>query len=381
MILQRKLKLKDAQEDSVFLWGARQTGKSTLLKMLFPDAQYYDLLKADEFARLSRQPSLLREELHFAESNALIIIDEVQKIPALLDEVHWLIENKKLRFILSGSSARKLKRVGANLLGGRAVRNVLHPLVSAEIPDFDIIKACNNGLIPRHYLVDNPYKRLQAYVGDYLHEEIALEAQLRNISSFTRFLEVAAMSDGEMINFTNIASDCGVSSPTIKEYFTILEDTMIGYFIPAFQKVKKRRLIKAPRFYYFDVGVSNYLLGRQNLQPGTVEFGHAFEHVVIQELVAYLNYEEKREQLSYWRTSTGLEVDAILGEAQVAIEIKSSQEIQSRHLKGLKAFNEEHPDARLIIVCLEERPRLMQEKVEVLPVKYFFNKLWDGGII
>ena len=236
----RYLTLEDANDDTVFLWGARQTGKSTLLKNLFPECRYYDLLKGEQFERLNRRPELLREELIICEENELIIIDEVQKVPQLLDEVHWLITNRNLRFILCGSSARKIKRSGANLLGGRAIRNVLFPLVSAEIPDFNLDKAINNGMLPRHYQVNNPAKRLQAYIGDYLQEEIRAEALTRNLSIFGRFLEIAAISCGEMLNYNNIASECGVSAPTIKEYFSILEDTLIGYMIPSYKKVIKR---------------------------------------------------------------------------------------------------------------------------------------------
>ena len=187
-MIERILKLEDISVESIFLWGARQTGKSTLLNTLFPQARYYDLLKSDVFERLHRRPALLREELLLADAMDIVIIDEVQKIPELLDEVHWLMTNKEIRFILCGSSARKLRRCGANLLGGRAIRNVLYPFVSAELPDFNLLRAVNNGMLPRHYLVENPERRLQAYIGDYLQEEILAEALTRNLSSFSRFL-------------------------------------------------------------------------------------------------------------------------------------------------------------------------------------------------
>lgn len=376
----RFLVMEDADNDSVFLWGARQTGKSTLLKSVFPNIPYIDLLKADEFERFNRRPELLREEFSLAKEGQLIIIDEVQKIPLLLDEVHWLITNKGLRFILCGSSARKLKRSGANLLGGRALRNVLFPLVSVEISDFNINKALNNGMIPRHYLVENPQKRIQAYVGDYLQEEIRAEALIRNLSSFTRFLEVAAITSGEIVNYNNIASECGVSAPTVKEYFSILEETMIGYVVPAFTKSLKRRLVQAPRFYYFDVGLTNFLLKRKNLQQGSPEYGKAFEQFIVLELIAYLSYTNSFHKLSYWRTSTGNEVDAVLGDAKVAIEIKSTTELQSHHTKGLKAFAEEHPEARLLAVTFDPNPRLMNG-IEVMPAKLFLEMLWKGEIV
>ena len=376
----RMQKILDIQDDSVFLWGARQVGKSTLVKKLFPDAKVYDLLKSDEYSRLLRKPQLLREELISYDEAKIVIIDEIQKIPSLLDEVHWLIVNRGIRFILCGSSARKLKRVGTNLLGGRALPVMLFPFVSAEISDFNLFRAINNGMIPRHYMVQNPQKRLEAYIGVYLKEEIQEEAVVRQLSSFNRFLDVAAQCDGEMINYTNIAQDCGVSATTIKEYFNILEQTLIGYMIPAFTLSKKRRAITTKKFYYFDVGVVNYLLNRSNLQPGSIDFGHAFEHFMIQEIIAYLSYYEKREKLSYWRTANGYEVDAIIGDARVAIEFKSSEEVQSKHTKGLKAFEEDFPDARKIIVSLDCNKRILNG-IEIIPAMDFLKMLWNGEII
>ena len=377
---ERIQKILDIQDDSVFLLGARQVGKSTLVKKLFPDAKIYDLLKSDEYSRLLRRPQLLREELMSYDETNVVVIDEIQKIPALLDEVHWLIVNRGIRFVLCGSSARKLKRVGTNLLGGRALPVMLFPFVSAEIPDFDLFRAINNGMIPRHYMVQNPQKRLEAYIGVYLKEEIQEEAVVRQLSSFNRFLDVAAQCDGEMINYTNIAQDCGVSATTIKEYFNILEQTLIGYMVPAFTLSKKRRAITTKKFYYFDVGVVNYLLNRSNLLPGSIDFAHAFEHFMIQEIIAYLSYNEKKEKLSYWRTSNGYEVDAIIGDARVAIEFKSSEEVQSKHTKGLKAFEEDFPDAKKIIVSLDRNKRILNG-IEVIPAMEFLQMLWSGNII
>ena len=377
--LVRLQKISDAQEDSVFLWGARQVGKSTLIKNLYPNAKVYDLLKSDEYTRLMRRPQLLREELLAYGSETLVVIDEIQKVPQLLDEVHWLIVNRGIRFILCGSSARKLKRIGTNLLGGRAISVNLFPLVSAEIPDFDLNRAINHGMLPRHYLAANPKKRLEAYIGTYLKEEIQDEAVIRQLASFNRFLDIAAQCNGEIINYSNIAQDCGVSAVTVKEYFTILQQTLIGYLIPAFTASKKRRAITAPRFYYFDVGIVNHLLRRGTLQQGSVDYGHAFEHLMIQELVAYLSYSESDEQLSYWRTSSGYEVDAVIGNGRVAIEFKSSDEVQSKHTKGLKAFSEECPDSRLIIVSMDANPRLLNN-VEVLPATEFLKQLWEGKL-
>lgn len=380
MILDRILTIPELEEDSVFLWGARQTGKSTLLKSIYPEAHYYDLLLPDVYSRLQRKPERLIQELQHLDHNELVIIDEVQMLPNLLNAVHWLIVNRDIRFLLCGSSARKLKRLGANMLGGRAVRRQLFPLVSREIPDFDVVKAVNNGMLPRHYLINDPWNRLEGYIGNYLQQEIEAEALSRNLSTFSRFLEVAALTDGEMVNYQNIATDCGVSANTIKAYFDILQETMIGYYIPAFRNVQKRRLIKAPRFYFFDVGIVNYLCNRRKMEPGSTDFGHGFEHLIVQELMAYLSYTHSRKTISYWRTTSGYEVDIIYGDAEVAIEVKSSSEVQSRHMKGLKAFSEEHPAARAIIVSLDAAYRRMNQ-VEVWPVTQFLNALWNGDIL
>ncbi len=378
-MIERLLKMEDANTESVFLWGARQTGKSTLLAALFPDAIYYDLLKSDVYGRLMARPALLREELMMKDQSMIVIIDEVQKLPALLDEVHWLMTHTGFRFILCGSSARKLKRCGANTLGGRAVRNVLFPFVSAEIPDFDLIHAVNSGMLPRHYLAADPWKRLQAYITVYLREEIAAEALVRNLQTFSRFLEVAALTDSEIINYQNIAADCGVSATSVKGYFEILYDTLIAYRLPAYTKTMKRRVIQTPKFYFFDVGIVNWLTRRRNLLPGSSDFGHSFEHLIIQELFAYRGYNGDRTGLSYWRTASGYEVDAVMGDGAVAIEIKAVGEIKSRHLRGLKAFKEEHPAARLIAVSLDPVPRLMNG-VEILPAAEFLRLLWTGKI-
>lgn len=380
-MLTRIQKLLEIREDSMFLWGPRQTGKSTLLKQLFPDAPYYDLLKSEVYTLYKMKPSRLRDECMMMDEGEVVIIDEVQKIPELLDEVHWLMVNRGIHFILCGSSARKLKRSGANLLGGRAIRKTLHPLVSAEIPDFDIDKAVNVGMLPRHYLASSPAKRIQAYVGDYLQQEVIAEALVRNLDSFTRFMEVAAISDGEMVNYTKIASECGVSSKTVKEYFVILQETLLGNMLPAYTKTVKRRVQVAPKFYYFDVGITNYLLHREPLRRGTAEYGHAFEHLIVQEVMAYMDYSESMKGLSFWHTQNNVyEVDLVVGNAEVAIEIKSSDNVTTSHLKGLKAFGEEHPDCKLIVVSLEERPRMMNS-VEIWPAQAFLKRLWDGKVV
>ena len=378
-MIERILKINNELDGSIFLFGARQTGKSTILRQQFPQSIYIDLLDTEVKGRFRRRPVLLYEMLHDKPEGTLVIIDEIPEVPELLDEVHRLIVECRLLFILCGSSARKLKRKGKNTLGGRALPVYLYPFVSAEIADLDIDRAVNYGLIPPHYLAKNPTRQLSAYIQVYLKEEIKEEALVRNLASFQRFLEVAALTDGEIVNNNNIAQDCGVSATTVSSYFDILEDTLIGYRIPAYRKVMKRRLIQAPRFYYFDVGVANHLLHRKDMVKGTDEYGHAFEHLVVQEIYAWLHYSHSEEELSYWRTYTGIEVDVVIGEARVAIEIKSAEEVMSRHLKGLKAFGEEYPQSRRIVVSLDRFTRKMGD-VECMYVKDFFAMLWNIGV-
>ena len=378
-MLKRICQLTNELDGSIFLFGARQTGKTTMLRQQFPDAIFFDLLDSNVRTRFQHRPVLLYETLKDKPEGTLVIIDEIPEVPELLNEVHRLISERHLLFILCGSSARKLKRKGHNTLGGRAFPVFLHPLVSAEIPDFDIDRAIAFGMLPSHYLAKSPWRRLAAYIDVYLKEEIKEEALVRNIGAFQRFLEVAALTDGEMVNYNNIAQECGVSAMTVSSYFDILEDTLIGYRIPAYTKVRQRRLVQAPRFYYFDIGVTNYLLHRKELVRGTADYGHAFEHFVVQELIAYTHYSHSDERLSYWRTYTGIEVDVIIGNCRVAIEIKSAEEIQNRHLKNLKIFGEEHPQCRKIIVSLDVFSRTIGD-IECLHIADFLKMIWKEGI-
>lgn len=376
----RKQIFTGSEHESIFFWGARQTGKSTLLKTLFPNALLFDLLLSNEFERLSKKPELLRETVLANLSVSPVIIDEIQRIPELLNEVHWLISNYNVRFILSGSSPRKILRSGANLLGGRALRYELYPLISVEIPEFDLLRALNNGLLPKHYDSANPHKLLSAYIGSYLSDEVIAEARIRNVRAFSRFLEIAALTNGEMVNYSNIASDCGISVPTVKEYFQILEDTLIGRYLPSFQKKPKRRVITAPKFYLFDVGVANYLLNRAKIEKGTELFGKAFEHFIYQEIYAHSKYSDVNYPLYYWRTASQLEIDFVLGDHQVAIEVKSTEQATVRHLKGLKAFAEEYDVKKLILISNDPLPRLI-DNILILPWKVFLEQLWAGQII
>ena len=373
---ERIFDIKNRLDEGMFLFGARQVGKSTLLKNRFPKAIYIDLLNSDLRRRFKQNTGLFKEMLIKYPAETLVIVDEIQKVPELLDEVHSLMVDYGLHFILSGSSARKIKNSGANQLGGRAIPETLYPLVSAEITDYDLNKAIQNGTIPRHYAVTNAKNRIKAYIDLYLKEEIKEEAAVRNVDNFERFMEVAAISDGEIINYENIATDCGVSANTVKAYFKILYDSLIGYEIPAYRKVIKRKLTQAPKFYYFDVGVANYLMRRYKLEPGTPEYGHAFEHLVMQEIIAYLGYKGELDQLSYWHAYSGEEGDAIIGDAKIAIEIKSADEIQRKHTESLREFAKEHPNAKLIVVSRDKITR-QSGGIDLYYATDFFKALWN----
>jgi len=375
----RKQNFNGIGKESAFLWGPRQTGKSTLLKQLFPDVLYFDLLLNNEYQRFLSNPSLLREIVS-ASKNDLVIIDEIQRIPLLLNEIQWLMVNKNTRFILSGSSPRNILRSGGNLLGGRALRYELYPMVSAEIPDFDLLRALNNGLLPRHYLSSASERLISAYIGNYLRDEIQTEARIRNMSSFSMFLESAAFSNGEIVNYSNIAGECGVSSPTVRGYFQILEDTLTGRFLTSFQKKPKRRVILAPKFYFFDVGITNFLLKRKNVIHGNETFGKAFEHLIFNEIYAHSHYSDIHYPVRYWRTASQIEVDFILGDHEVAIEVKATNNVNPRHLRGLISFAEEYKVKKQIVVSTDPYPRKIGN-IHILPWQDFLRQFWSGEII
>ncbi len=384
-MFERKLVLPEAGAESFFLWGPRQTGKSTLLRRTYPAARWIDLLKSEEFRRYVARPESLREEIQAAgaDRKQQIVIDEIQKAPALLNEVHWLMEHYNLSFALCGSSARKVKRGAANLLGGRAIRYELYGLTASELgAEFDLQRMLNHGYLPRIYQGSRPGRMLDAYIADYLKEEVAAEGLVRNLPTFSDFLDVAALSDGQSVNFSSIARDCGVSNQSIKNYFQILEDTLLAKWLPAYRKRPKRRVFSAPRFYFADVGVVNRLARRGELQPGTEDYGKAMENWAFHELSAFLRYHEHEAKLSYWRLASGIEVDFIIGDMQVAIEVKSSDRIHSDHLKGLRSIIVDHPGiARRIVVCREPRPRKTNDGIEIMPAEEFAKRLWEGVII
>lgn len=369
--------------ETFFLWGPRQTGKSTLLRAAYPDAFWIDLLKAEEFRRYLERPEILRQELgRYTAKPPFVVIDEVQKLPVLLDEVHWLHENHGVQFALCGSSARKVRRGHANLLGGRAVRYELFGFTSRELKgQWDLDRMLNHGYLPRIYFSSRPKRLLNAYVSNYLKEEVAAEGLVRNLPVFSEFLNAASLSDTELVNFSTIARDCGVAGQTIKQYFQILEDTLLGSWLPAYRKRPKRRVIRAPKFYFCDVGIVNFLAKRGTLALGSELYGKAFENWCYHELQAYNLYHEAFAELSYWRLASGIEVDFVINSMEIAIEAKASRKVTSTHLRGLRALHEDHPDIRKrIIISCESKPRLTEDGIEILPVADFVKMLWDGAI-
>jgi predicted AAA+ superfamily ATPase len=385
MEFKRLLIMDLPKRQSAFLWGARKTGKSTYLKEHFPHSLMIDLLFNEVQRHYLASPESLRSELINLDAKQAmypIIIDEVQKVPALLDEIHWLIENTKLSFILCGSSARKLKRGAANLLGGRAWRFQFYPLTSKEIPHFDLLRALNHGLLPSHYLSNQPKRMLRAYIADYLKEEIQAESLVRNLPAFARFLDLVGYTNSHMLNYASIARDCAIDAKTIKEYYQILSDTLIGYLItPFFKKVKRDLIQTTPKFYLFDVGVTSFLKHRRIEALRGEEAGEAFEHFILMELIAYIGLNELDTEVNYWRSKTGHEVDFVLNSGEIAIEIKLSTNPVLSDAKGLEVFCEDYQPKHAMIVCQGLRKRTLKTigktTIEALPWQEFLNNLWS----
>ncbi len=373
-IIQRLFELNLPPGKSAFLWGPRKVGKSYWINRHLKGAKIIDLLQTDTFADYASKPALLRER--HQNHKGLLVIDEIQKVPALLDEVHWLIENKNLSFILTGSSARKLRRGHANLLAGRAWRRTMMPLSRLEVDDFDLEKIMVSGLLPPHYLSPNPLEDLRAYVADYLKEEIAAEALTQNIPAFREFLRVAALTNSELLNYANVGREVGVSTKVVRTYFDILEDTYLGFRVPPWKKSKNRRLIETEKFYLFDVGVANYL-GRRQPRIGSSEFGKSFENYILMELRAYQAYRKPDLEISFWRTSTGREVDFILGDKLLAIEIKASSRVHEGDIAHLLALKEDGPLKKAVIVSLERETKHLAQGIEVIPWALFVQRLWN----
>lgn len=383
--LKRILTLDLPIGQSLFLWGARKTGKSTYLREQFPDSLYIDLLHHDDFLRFNKRPSALRDDLLTQRITEPVIIDEIQKVPELLDEVHWLIENKKIAFILCGSSVRKLKHSGSNLLGGRAWRQVFTSLCYPELPGFDLVRIFNHGLIPSHYLADKPERSLQSYISDYLIPEIQLESRIRQIGSFHRFLDAIVFSNSQILNYSNIAQECGINLRTVQAYTELLIDMLLAHVIFPYSKTVSRKLATtAPKFYFFDPGLVTTLRGNKFTEIKGPDAGHLFEQYVFLEIMAYRELTNKIFPIQYWRTTSGLEVDFILNRGQIAIEIKISTVIGKRDVTGIVAFAKEHPDTLALVVCREPKRRTMEVDgiiIQIYPIEEFLKDLWARKFI
>jgi predicted AAA+ superfamily ATPase len=380
MELQRALSLEGLlQKKSLFLFGPRSTGKSTLIRQQLPGVRTYDLLEDEVFENLLRRPQLIEEQLR--NTDRIIVIDEIQKLPKLLNEVHRLIEKRKVRFLLTGSSASKLKRGAANLLGGRAWEAKLNPLTSQELgTKFDLIRYLNIGGLPHVYLSDEPQEELKAYAGLYLREEIIAEGLVRKLADFSRFLEVMAQSCGEELHYQGLSNDTGVQARTIQNYVQILEDTLIGFQVGPFLKTRKRKAITRSKFYLFDLGVCNRLARRPKIEEDNELFGKVFEHFIIREIRSYLDYTRSDEALCYWRSSTSdFEVDAIVGN-QAAFEVKSTRSVGPAHLKGLRALREEDKVKSFYVISRDPMERTL-DGIRILPWKKFLELLWSGALI
>ncbi len=382
MNINRLLTIESRSLHSFFLWGPRQTGKSTYLLQHFPEAYYIDLLNSQSFRSLAQNPNLLADLVR-PHPGKIVLIDEIQKVPDLLDEVQRLIVREGIKFGLCGSSARKLRRGHANLLGGRALRYEMFGLVSAELgPFFKLETYINRGNLPIHYFSEEFPSLLRSYVGDYLKEEIAAEGLVRNLPAFSQFLDLSALSDTEIVSYSTFARDVGVAVNTIKEYFQILVDTMLCRFVPDYIKRSKRRTIQAPKFYFANVGVVNILTKRSNIQPNSELYGKALENIICHELYAYSSYSGKNFDISYWRLTTGVEVDFILDEMRVAIECKSSQKLSSHHLKNIRNLKEDFRNIeKMFVISLDPHKRITEDGIEILPIASFLTALWQGEII
>lgn len=371
---------------SFFLFGPRQTGKSTLLKENFSkqESYYYDLLQSSEYLKLKANPSIFRQEILARPPHIKkIIIDEIQKIPILLNEIHSLMsEIPNLIFILTGSNAKKLKTEEANLLAGRALTYFLHPLTTRELPkDILLTDLLRFGSLPPVINQEKTIKSqiLQSYVHTYLKEEIEREAQLKKLDSFIQFLRIAAFENGNTLNFSNIGRETGISPKTVQSYFELLQQTMIGFFLYPYLKSQRKRLSKHPKFYFFDTGIVSALQNKLSVDliPKTQEYGDAFEHFFILEIMRLNDYYHKDLHFTYFRTEKGAEVDLVIetpNQKILALEIKSSDQITNKHIRGLKSFAEDHPEAELYCVSTTARP-LQKEKITVLPWRDMLEKI------
>jgi uncharacterized protein len=373
----RQLNIDVNLGQSFFLFGPRGVGKTSWLKTRYPGAVYFDLLNDDVCREFLGRPTRLGERISFRDDSNWIIVDEIQKVPALLNEVHRLIEGRKLKFILTGSSARSLRRKGVNLLAGRALTYHMHPLTSVELKEqFDLAKSLQNGLLPMAYLGKQPRKYLLSYINTYLREEVTQEGVTRNVPLFARFLEVASFSQGEILSYSEIAREIGVSRYTVANYFDILEDLLIASRLPVFTKRAKRKVIAHPKFYYFDVGVYRVIRPQGPLDVSTEIDGAALETLFLQEAKAYNDYLELEYNFYYWRTQNQEEVDFVLygNNGFHAFEIKRKEKLYSGDFSSLRVFAADYPEAKLHLLYggTEE---YYEADIQVIPYKAALLKL------
>ena len=372
------------EKKSLFLFGPRQTGKSSYIRNQLAEPELsWTLLDNELYRDLSIRPSLLRNILKAKGINkGVVVLDEIQRLPELLNEVHMLIEETDIHFLLTGSSARKLKKKGVNLLGGRAGRMNFHPLVWPEIKDTvpELESILKNGLLPSAFLGNDTESFLSDYVGLYVKEEIEMEREVRNLPPFWEFLRIAATTSGEITNYQNTARDVGISGVSVREWYNILIDTLIGFEVPPYRKTKIRKPNASSKFYLFDTGVTRKLQGLSNIEEGTAEFGRYFENYIAMEIRSWLDYSGfDKEGLAYWHTQNGQEVDFIIKE-KIAVEVKATKRVSPGDMKGLKTLMEEGLMEKYILVCREEYPQLLDNGILILPYKDFLEKLWNGEI-
>ena len=373
------------EKKSLFLFGPRQTGKSAYIKNQLSEPKLsWSLLDNELYRDLSMRPSILRNTLKAKGiSDGIVVLDEIQRLPDILNEVHMLIEETDIHFLLTGSSARKLRKSGVNLLGGRAGRLSFHPLVWPEIKDRNpsIDKIFATGLIPAAFAGDNHESLLSDYIGLYVKEEIEAEREIRKLPPFWEFLRIAATSSGEITNYENTARDIGISGVSVREWYDILTDTLIGFEVPPFRKTNIRKPNASSKYYLFDVGVTRKLQGLRSIEEGTAEFGRYFENYIAMEIRSWLDYSGfDKEGLSYWHAQSGQEVDFIINE-KIAVEVKATKRTSARDLKGLKALSEEGLMEKYILVCREDYPQLLDNGILILPYQDFLDQLWNGTFL
>lgn len=371
MELQRRFLLPPKQ--SFFLYGPRGTGKTTWLRQVFPDALVVDLLQPDLAREFVARPERLRDFVRGAEPRQTVVLDEVQRVPELLNVVHSILESKdRRRFVLTGSSARKLRRGGVDLLAGRAVVRTLHPFMAAELDRFDFAAALSRGLIPLIVGAPKPEDALRAYASLYLDQEVRLEGWARDISGFARFLETVSFSHAEVLNTAAVARECQVERKTVGAYLEVLEDLLLAFRVPVFTRRAKRDTVTHPKFYLFDTGVFRSLRPKGPLdRPAEID-GHALEGLVAQHLRAWLAYRENDAELFFWRTRSGVEVDFVIyGEtAFQAIEVKNTDRIRTEDLRGLESFGEDYPSAELLLLYRGHH-RERRGRIRLFPVEEF----------